>query len=149
MKRAQSFWNKMRAGKLPATKKFSFLITLGLTFWRTSLAGFLLRVGSDALGFAQPLLINELINFIQKSNPESENRTTQGTYVDQQNDVYEWHGYFYAVCLPAVGFLRTILFQQQFHHSYTLGMKCRTAVAGFVYRKVSVAKNKRVTEWLV
>ncbi|KAF7246569.1 hypothetical protein EG68_09560, partial [Paragonimus skrjabini miyazakii] len=77
----------------------------------------------------------ELINFIQKSNPESENRTTQGTYVDQQNDVYEWHGYFYAVCLPAVGFLRTILFQQQFHHSYTLGMKCRTAVAGFVYRK--------------
>ncbi|KAF5404162.1 Multidrug resistance-associated protein 1 [Paragonimus heterotremus] len=127
--------------RLPATRKFSFLLTLGLTFWRTFLAGFLLRIASDALGFAQPLLINELINFIQKSNAESGNRTIQGTYVDQQNDVYEWHGYFYAVCLPVVGFLRTILFQQQFHHSYILGMKCRTAVTGFVYRKALKLSN--------
>ncbi|KER28839.1 hypothetical protein T265_13503, partial [Opisthorchis viverrini] len=163
--RAERFWDSLlvqklkklhkgRYERLPAAEtdfqvppkgyQPSLFATFARTFWRLFLTGFIIRFVGDALSFAQPLVISELITFVQISQPANFSQNPDET--EPTSVVYEWHGYFFAVLLPLIGFIRTILFQQQFHYAYVLGMNMRVTAAGLVYRKaLRLSQSSRQT----
>ncbi|KAI4891881.1 hypothetical protein NFI96_005424 [Prochilodus magdalenae] len=64
------------------------------------------------------------------------------SFVDPQNQtVYAWHGYGYAVLLVIVTFLQSVFLQQYFQRCFVLGMKVRTAIMAVVYKKALVVSN--------
>ncbi|KAG5445615.1 Multidrug resistance-associated protein 1 [Clonorchis sinensis] len=163
--RAERFWNSLLAQKLkklgkeryerlpaaetdfqvpPKGYQPSLFATFVRTFWRIFFTGFIIRFAGDALSFVQPLVISELITFVQISQPANFSHNPDET--EPTSVVYEWHGYFFAVVLPLIGFIRTILFQQQFHYAYVLGMNMRVTAAGLVYRKaLRLSQSSRQT----
>ncbi|CAL8102214.1 unnamed protein product [Calicophoron daubneyi] len=113
----------------PTIQTPSILLTLLFAFWRPLLIGAIIRLITDALIFLQPVMIGELINFIERAD----NKTTSDVRPTEGN--FEWHGYFYAILFPIIGLIRTVFFHQQFHYAYTIGMNVRSAATGMIYRK--------------
>jgi hypothetical protein len=57
---------------------------------------------------------------------------------DKDNENMEsWSGYILALAMFLIAMIQTICLQNNFHLTYTAGMRIRTAVIGAVYRKVN------------
>ena len=78
----------------------------------TSVLMFILSV----LQFANPLIVNLLIDFVSSDDPD-------------------WKGYLYTVLIVLVTFVITILNSQAFYREYLVGLRIRTGLISAIYRK--------------
>ena len=56
-------------------------------------------------------------------------------------------GYLYAVLFFVTDLLKSLLFQQYFNHSTTVGMRIKTAITTAVYNKVQIAAVRMFIQW--
>jgi ATP-binding cassette subfamily C (CFTR/MRP) protein 1 len=80
-----------------------------------SLSAFLMLLLS-VLQFANPQIVNLLINFVESDDPN-------------------WKGYLYTVLIVMVTFVITILNSQAFYREYLVGLRIRTGLISAIYRK--------------
>lgn len=115
---------KMQAlGKRPAPKQVSILPVLFKSFGGTLIFG-LLKLAQDLLLFVPPLILREIIIYVDQSSNSS----------DQQPPPL-WKGIFFAVTLFIVASLQTIIMGQYFYRMFEIGLRIRTALINAIYRK--------------
>ena len=88
------------------------LKAFGPAYSVTSVLMFILSV----LQFANPLIVNLLIDFVSSDDPD-------------------WKGYLYTVLIVLVTFVITILNSQAFYREYLVGLRIRTGLISAIYRK--------------
>ncbi|XP_018013126.1 ATP-binding cassette sub-family C member 10 [Hyalella azteca] len=114
--------------KITPAKKFSLLRCLHALFGREFYCIGLLKLLSDSCGFAGPLLLHELVS-----------------YVDSKNETL-WIGVTYSLCLCLAALIGSL---SNVHFNYSmarLNIKVRAAVVTSVYRKIqllSLAQSSR------
>jgi len=76
----------------------------------------LLMLALSVLQFANPQIVNLLIDFVSSDDPN-------------------WKGYLYTGLIVAVTFVCTILNSQAFYREYLVGLRIRTSLISAIYRK--------------
>ncbi|XP_072883060.1 ATP-binding cassette sub-family C member 2 [Hemitrygon akajei] len=94
------------------------------TFWYILLKGVVFKVCHDTLLFVSPQLLKLMVSFTEDES------------------VYVWKGYMYAVLLFILAALQSMMLQQYFNCCFLLGMRVRTAVTAAVYKKALTVSNK-------
>ena len=69
-------------------------------------------------------------------------------YVEDENNekMESWTGYILALGMFLVAMIQTLCLQNNFHVTYTVGMRIRTAIIGAIYRKVGVISSWKNAE---
>lgn len=106
----------------PQTRQPSLVMALFKTFGPTFFYGGLMKIVSDLLMFASPLVLELLINFVSNGEPL-------------------WKGYLYSVLMFVAAVLQSLVLGQYFYKLFILGMQVRTAIISAIYRKALVLSN--------
>ncbi|XP_065214443.1 multidrug resistance-associated protein 1-like [Planococcus citri] len=117
--------------KISKKKKFvSVVPVLCQTTWSTFLMGTTLKLIQDILVFVSPQILSLLIGFMSGDEPL-------------------WRGYFYAITLFAVAFIRTVILSQYFHKVNIVGLKLRISLISIIYKKALSISNGARREFTV
>ncbi|CAG0901802.1 unnamed protein product, partial [Darwinula stevensoni] len=87
--------------------------------------GCLLFLG-DAIGFANPLLLHQMISFVNGEAPQ-------------------WQGCVFAIGLLVAGVLQPLMYTISFQRSMIVGMRTRAAIIAAIYKKVIVVTSLRLS----
>lgn len=111
---------KLTATKRTAAKQVSILPVLFKSFGGGLVFG-LLKLIQDLLLFVPPLILREIIKYVDKSNSGSSQPL--------------WKGIVFAFLLFLVACIQTIVMGQFFHRMFEIGLRIRTALINAIYRK--------------
>ncbi|GAB6029961.1 hypothetical protein CHUAL_005656 [Chamberlinius hualienensis] len=100
----------------------SLVKALFKTFGGTFMYGAFLKLVSDLLIFASPLLLRWLINFVSSNEPM-------------------WRGYLYAVLMFIAAIAQSLVLNQYFYKMFILGLHVRTSIIAAIYKKSLVLSN--------
>ncbi|CAG0920359.1 unnamed protein product [Notodromas monacha] len=92
------------------------------TFGPTFVMGSVLKVAHDLLAFVSPLILEQLIKFVESGEEQ-------------------WKGFFYTGIMVVAACLQSLVLGQYFHRMFIVGMRVRTAVVSAVYRKALKLSN--------
>ncbi|XP_059141156.1 multidrug resistance-associated protein 1-like [Physella acuta] len=111
-------------GKVKKLKEGPSLVSvLFKTFWAEYFLSQIWKLFHDVLLLCNPLLLGFLVDFVQ--NKESE----------------PWHGFLLAVTLFLSMCMQSILFNQMYHQSTSLGLRIRASIISSVFRKSLTMDN--------
>ncbi|XP_062927402.1 canalicular multispecific organic anion transporter 1 isoform X1 [Mobula hypostoma] len=111
----------------PSTKELAtgwLVLAILKTFWYILFKGVVFKACHDFLLFVSPQLLKLIVSFTEDES------------------IYEWKGYLYAILLFILAVLQSVMLQQYFNCCFLLGMRVRTAVTAAVYKKALTVSNK-------
>nr|CAD7588456.1 unnamed protein product [Timema genevievae] len=116
------------------TPYVSLLMPLIKAFGDTFLMGSFLKMAVDALTFANPQILKQIIGFVEGDEPV-------------------WKGYMYALLMLVCGTVQIVLHGHYFIKVQSVGLRVRTALVSAIYRKAlrlsSTARKDRTVGEIV
>ncbi|XP_054157840.1 multidrug resistance-associated protein 1-like isoform X1 [Oppia nitens] len=115
------------SNKIGEKASSNIAIVVGKAFWAYFLPPCLIRLFTDCLQLANPMILKLLINFTSSTEPS-------------------WHGYIYALLFVFTNVFNSLVTSYQSQRMTVLGMRIKTCLISAVYRKALVLSNSAKKE---